>query len=558
MDRRTLLAMVLSLGIYYGWLWLHPPKPPEELAPEPAPVPAAAPAPAVVSAPAGPTPELVTLPFTFCGTDGKLSTDGGRLHDLTITGSTGPYHVKPLYQWLIGFATGSSETPWLPYGPDPGAAVALGEHATGLATGAGPLQERVPMRVESQSAGRIELVGTSGAGVEIHKVFTERRLEGSCAIDVAVTYTNRGTAPFTGETWLVVGDHVTKAASRYESQREPVALVDGDLTYGGPQGAGCVRQGTAVSDEAPRLALDGPVSWFGLSDRYFGFYVVAPPDPSARARFERLGSGEEAVDGAVYGWSDALAAGASRAASFHVYVGPNNATALEQVDPSLSQAIDLGFWAFFGWPLLWLLRRFHGLLGNWGLSIISLTFLVKLVFFPLTQWSFVAAQKMQQIQPELAKLKEQYADNPTELNQKTMQLMSERKVNPLSGCLPMLLQMPVWIALNQVMLSSVDLYHTEFLYLKDLSSADPYLVLPFAIMGLMWLQQQLTNMATLDPAQQQVMKYMPFIFGLMFFAFPSGLAVYVFVNMTLSIAQQWIIKRTYGGPGGLPATMPLG
>jgi YidC/Oxa1 family membrane protein insertase len=118
--------------------------------------------------------------------------------------------------------------------------------------------------------------------------------------------------------------------------------------------------------------------------------------------------------------------------------------------------------------------------------------------------------------------------------------------------------MPVWIALNQVMLSSVDLYHAQFLYLRDLASADPTLILPLAIMFLMWAQQQLTSTANLDPAQQQVMKWMPLIFGLMFFAFPSGLGVYVLVNMALSILQQWMIKRRYGGPGGLPAAMPIG
>ena len=226
---------------------------------------------------------------------------------------------------------------------------------------------------------------------------------------------------------------------------------------------------------------------------------------------------------------------------------------LAAVTPELAEVIDLGWFAFFGHPLLWLLRIFHGWVGNWGMAIIMLTFLVKVLFFPMTQKAFRSMQKMQKIQPEMKEIREKYKDNPQEMNKKVFEVMSVNKVNPAAGCLPMLIQMPVWIALYNVLLTSVDLYHTKFLYLKDLTEPDPFLVLPITIMVLMFLQQRFSMPANMDPVQQQVMRFMPLFFGLMFFAFPSGLAVYVFVNMVLSILQQWWIKRSLAAEEPLPA-----
>jgi YidC/Oxa1 family membrane protein insertase len=391
--------------------------------------------------------------------------------------------------------------------------------------------------------------------VEIVKRLAERREGDVCQVDVEVTWKNAGASRYDGELWLGVHDHTPEHASRYQSQRQPMALVDGSITYGGALGAGCVRDGSSLSDEQPVIPVPGPVSWFGLSDRYFGFFVLPEHPDLGALRLTRFGSGEEALDGSVLAFSGGLDPGASRTERFRVYLGPNHTEQLEKVDPTLSRAVDLGWFAFFGYPLLWLLRAFYGLTGNWGLAIILLTFLVKAVFFPMTQRSFKSMQRMQKIQPELAKIKEEFADNPQEMNRRTLELMKEHQVNPLSGCLPTVVQMPVWIALYNVLLTSVELYHTRFLYLKDLSEPDPFLVLPITITFLMWLQQQLSTPANLDPVQQQVMRYMPIIFGFMFFGFPSGLAVYVFVNMTLSILQQWFIKRSIGtetdaGPTG--------
>ena len=154
-------------------------------------------------------------------------------------------------------------------------------------------------------------------------------------------------------------------------------------------------------------------------------------------------------------------------------------------------------------------------------------------------------QRMAALQPQLKELREKYKDNQEELNQRTMALFRDNKVNPVGGCLPMIIQMPIWISLYRVLLTSVDLYHTEFLYLKDLSVADPYAILPLIVIGLMFAQQQFMPTGNMDPAQARIMKLMPLVFGILFFSFPSGLVLYIFVNMLLTILQQWYIKRRF-------------
>jgi YidC/Oxa1 family membrane protein insertase len=168
---------------------------------------------------------------------------------------------------------------------------------------------------------------------------------------------------------------------------------------------------------------------------------------------------------------------------------------------------------------------------------------IKAVFFPLMQKQFVSSKRMQAIQPQLKELKEKYKDNQQLQTQMTMQLFKENNVNPMSGCLPMIIQMPVWFALYNVMLYSVEIYGTQFLYLKDLTEADPTGALPLLVTVLMVLQQKLMPMGSMDPMQQKMMRLMPVMFGIFMFTFPSGLVLYFSVNNVLTIAQQWFIYR---------------
>lgn len=564
MDRRTILAMVLSLVVWYGWLAIRGPIAPNTDETTAEGTPGGDPAsgdPANTNPPVAPSsvvPLPIPLPvqpeqttaFTACGAQGTIGTDGGRLYGLSLADYDGPYHVMPLYQWIyektLGFATGEDPGPWRPYGPPPGREILLSGDARAFAVGVG--QTPVPMQfvpspgTTTTPQTSVSLQGTSLEGVLVTQRFAEHREADLCWIDVDVSFDNRTALP--ALPYVGIHDHSSHTTSRYDAQRQPVLLVDGSIHYGGALGAGCLRQGTQLSDTLPSIALPGQVAWFAMADRYFGLYAVPPETTRGAASLLRMGSEDLALDGSIFRWPD-LAPGSTASESYKVYVGPNHAQALEAIHPSLSRAVDLGWFAFFGYPMLWLLRTLHGVVGNWGLAIISLTVIVKALFFPMTQRSMKSMQRMSLIQPELAAIKEKYADNPSEMNRLTIELMTKNQVNPVSGCLPMFVQMPVWIALYNVILSSTDLYHTQFLYLRDLSTPDPYCVLPIAITFLMWAQQQLsTPPANIDPVQQQLMKIMPLMFGLMFFAFPSGLAVYTFVNMTLSILQQWFIKRS--------------
>jgi YidC/Oxa1 family membrane protein insertase len=567
MDRRTALAIFLFISIYYAWLMVRSPgtelaegveEGSEPAQQEPAPV---APAPV---APTAQVPER-TVPFEACGITATATNQGGSLSDAILPGEEGPLQVQPLYAWLWGMVTGSAESPWKPWGDPPGPQRVLTADAFGLAVGAGEWStEPLPLRITSTSEGRIEFQGRQGDLVVRHAIEATDE-DGVCVLDVSTSWTNEGSAELTTPLWVGVHDRIPPMSggmlARYDSRLQPVMHVADDLYYGSGEGGavgGCMGiGGIDPAAEGVPVPVDGTVDWFGVADRYYGFLVVNRSDGGV-GHFSQMAPGADddpqgPVAGSHLQWQPTLAPGGSHQASLTAYVGPLDTDRLVAIDESLGEAVDLGLFAFFGYPLLWLLRFFHGLVGNWGVAIILLTVVVKALFFPMTQASFRSMQKMQQIQPEMQRIREEYADNPQEMNKLTMELMAREQVNPLSGCLPMVVQMPVWFSLYQVLLTSVDLYHTDFLYLRDLSAPDPYCILPVAVMVMMLVQQSFTNTANMDPAQARVMRFMPLIFGAFFFTFPSGLAVYVFVNMLLSIAQQWWIKRSLGEAPAMPA-----
>jgi YidC/Oxa1 family membrane protein insertase len=224
-------------------------------------------------------------------------------------------------------------------------------------------------------------------------------------------------------------------------------------------------------------------------------------------------------------------------------MGPKQLDILESISPELGDAVELGWFGFFARILLWMLKIFQAGVVNWGLAILLLTLIVKLAFFPLTQKAFTSSRRMQALQPKLNALKEKYKDNRELQTQETMNLFKEHGVNPMGGCLPTLIQFPVWIALYNVMLYSVELYDSSFLYLMDLTAEDPYGVLPIIYAVLILGQQRMMPMGNMDPAQQRIMKLMPLMFAAFMFTFPSGLVLYFCCNILLTIGQQWLINR---------------
>ena len=226
-----------------------------------------------------------------------------------------------------------------------------------------------------------------------------------------------------------------------------------------------------------------------------------------------------------------------------LYVGPKIQKRLEQIAPGLELTVDYGVLWFIAKPLFWCLQKFHALTGNWGWSIILVTLMLKLLFYNLSAAGYRSMANMRRVQPRLLAIRDRYKNDKTRLNKAMMDLYKEEKINPLGGCFPILVQIPVFIALYWVLLESVELRQSGFvLWIKDLSAPDPYFVLP-VIMGVTMFVQQRLNPAPMDPVQEKVMMLLPFIFTVFFAFFPSGLVLYWVANNILSIAQQWMITR---------------
>jgi YidC/Oxa1 family membrane protein insertase len=226
-----------------------------------------------------------------------------------------------------------------------------------------------------------------------------------------------------------------------------------------------------------------------------------------------------------------------------LYAGPKVQERLKALAPNLERTVDYGWLWLIAEPLFWLLTWLHGFIGNWGFSIIVLTLLIKLAFFHLSAASYKSMARMRKLQPRVMDLRDRFAGDKQKLNQAMMELYKKEKINPLGGCLPILVQIPVFIALYWVLLESVSLRQAPFIWwIHDLSVHDPFFVLPL-LMGVTMLAQQRLNPAPPDPMQARIMMALPFVFTFLFLFFPSGLVLYWFVNNLLSIAQQWVITR---------------
>jgi YidC/Oxa1 family membrane protein insertase len=242
-----------------------------------------------------------------------------------------------------------------------------------------------------------------------------------------------------------------------------------------------------------------------------------------------------------------VAAGGTGSVELTLYAGPKIQEQLKAVAPNLERTVDYGWLWLIAEPLFWLLQWIYGFVGNWGFAIIVLTLLIKLAFFHLSAASYKSMARMRKLQPRIMEMRDRFAGDKQKLNQAMMELYKKEKINPLGGCLPILVQIPVFIALYWVLLESVSLRQAPFiLWIHDLSVHDPYFVLPLLMGATMFAQQKL-NPAPPDPMQARIMMALPFVFTFLFLFFPSGLVLYWFINNLLSIAQQWVITRKIVG-----------
>ncbi|MCC6295886.1 MAG: membrane protein insertase YidC, partial [Pseudomonadales bacterium] len=288
--------------------------------------------------------------------------------------------------------------------------------------------------------------------------------------------------------------------------------------------------------------VERPGGWVAMVQHYFVSAWIPSRDEVNHFQLRRLGDRERYALGFV-GPERRVEAGSTGEFGAQLYVGPKNQEHLEEIAPYLELTIDYGWLWWLAKPLFAGLKLLHTAFGNWGWAIIVLTILIKLAFFPLSAASYRSMAKMRKLQPEMLSLRERYGEDRQKLSQEVMALYKREKVNPMGGCLPMLIQMPVFIALYWVLSESVELRQAPWvLWITDLSLRDPLYVLP-VINGLSMYVLQTLQPAPPDPTQAKVMKIMPVAFSIFFILFPAGLVLYWTVNSMLSIAQQWVITK---------------
>ncbi|MBR9868524.1 MAG: membrane protein insertase YidC [Oceanospirillales bacterium] len=292
-----------------------------------------------------------------------------------------------------------------------------------------------------------------------------------------------------------------------------------------------------------KVSADG---WVAMSQHYF----LSAWIPAAGAEYSyssRVTNGNYIAGFVSPEFS--VAPGESKTVSADFYAGPKDTDLLEQAAPNLELTVDYGILWFIASPLAWLLKQIHSYVGNWGVSIIFITIIVKALLFQVNAKAFKSMAKMRKFGPEMTRLKELHGDDRQKMSQAMMELYKKEKINPLGGCLPIVAQMPIFIALYWVLMESVELRHAPFaLWINDLSVMDPYFMLPI-LMGATMFIQQLLNPTPPDPMQAKIMKMLPIVFTFFFLWFPAGLVLYWLVNNILSIAQQYLINKQIEGEG---------
>jgi len=376
----------------------------------------------------------------------------------------------------------------------------------------------------------VELKWRGESGLEVSKIYRFHR--GSYLIDVDYVIRNGGDKAWQG--------HLYHQLQRQKSEDNNMFMYTytGGVLYTEAEKYEKITFDDIADKNLNRTNTGG---WVAMIQHYFlGAWI--PPQDEKINYYTKQGSNNRYIIGGV-GAKQMLNAGESVTLKGQLFVGPKIPAQLEVATQGLDLTVDYGFLTIIAKPLYWMLNFIHGFIGNWGFAIILLTIMIKAVFYKLSETSYKSMAHMRKVQPKLKTMKERYKDDKQGMNQAMMKLYKEEKINPLGGCLPILVQMPVFIALYWMLMESVEMRQAPFiLWIQDLSAADPYFVLPL-IMGITMLIQQKLNPTPMDPMQAKVMMILPIVFTVFFAFFPAGLVLYWVVNNTLSIMQQWYITR---------------
>jgi YidC/Oxa1 family membrane protein insertase len=388
---------------------------------------------------------------------------------------------------------------------------------------------------EGQDSLEVPLTWTEASGLKVVKAYTFHR--GSFVVDLSQRVENASSQDWRGSQY--------RQMQRTPQEKPSGILTGGIYTYTGGVISTPDKHYEKISFDTianKDLNLEVKGGWIAMIQHYF--LAAWIPDQNEFNNFYTKALGNNRfVLGMVESKRQTAPAGGS--ATFHsrFYVGPKVQDKLEEVAPYLNLTVDYGLLTVIAQPLFWMLKLIHRVIGNWGWAIIVLTILIKAAFFKLSETSYRSMANMRRLTPQFAKIKERYGDDKQKMNQALMEMYKKEKINPLGGCLPIIVQIPVFIALYWVLLETVELRQAPFMFwIQDLSAKDPYFVLPLIMGATMFIQQKL-NPPPPDPVQAKVMMALPLVFTVFFLWFPSGLVLYWVVNNVLSIAQQYVITK---------------
>ena len=388
---------------------------------------------------------------------------------------------------------------------------------------------------------------TSGdvGGIKLVKTYTLHR----GAYDMAVKHelTNVSTAPLSPQLYL----QLVRDGSKPSGESSFYSTFTGPAVYTEAKKYQKVEFDEIKKKKADyeKQSSDGYVS---MVQHYFASAWMLPQGVQRSISIDGVDIGSAVADccyrATMIAPMEAIAPGATKALEAKFFAGPQVETQLEKLAPGLELVKDYGWLTILAKPLYWLLDKLHGFIQNWGWSIVALVVLLKIAFYWLNAKAYASMAKMKAVNPKITEMRERLKDNPQQMQQEMMRIYREEKVNPMGGCFPIMIQIPVFIALYWVLLSSVEMRNVPWiLWIKDLSSPDPFYILPLVMTATTLLQTAL-NPTPPDPMQAKMMWFMPLIFSVMFFFFPAGLVLYWITNNILSILQQWIINTRMGVP----------
>ncbi len=534
-SRRLIIFIALSFGILLLWQEYFAPKPPAKPAVQQQAAATAAPHSDVPSAQLADSAKPAKGQRVVVNTDvlrAEIDTNGGDLRSLQLLKHDGAVDTTKPFELLTdkGDRLYVAQTGLIAAGN-----TALPTHKTVFTA------EKASYALAGDKV-EVKLTAPAANGVQVSKVYTFSK--GSYVIDVRYDIVNGGTTPLSTTAYfrLLRDGKAPEGESRFAQTFTGPAVYTHDAKFQKVKFED-LDKGKA---EYAKVADNG---WVGMVQHYFGTAWVLSPEQGQKVCATPqscqflLEPKNGAYSAATLVTVPTVAPGNTASLTVPLFAGPLEYNTVTKVTEGLELAKDFGMVHIFASPLFWLLTKLHALVNNWGWAIVLLTLTVKAVFYPLTAASYRSMAKMKVLAPRLENLKQQYGDDRMKFQQAVMEMYKTEKVNPLGGCLPMLVQIPVFIGLYWALLASVELRQAEWLYIHDLARPDPFYALPL-IMAITMFAQTFLNPPPADPMQAKMMKIMPIAFSVMFFFFPAGLVLYWVVNNLLSIAQQWYVNES--------------